>query len=264
MEWWLGYIAIGAFVGFFAGLLGIGGGAVMVPMLVWLYEAQGIPRDHLLHLAVGTSMATILFTSIASVRAHAQRGAVRWDVARALTPGIVVGGLLGSLAAGAFSTLVLAIAFTIIVYIAGTNILLDRQPKPGRTLPGKVGLFIAGFIISGVSALVALGGAFMSVPFMVWCNVNVREAIGTAAFIGFPIAAVGTLGYMAVGWNASNLPPWSLGYVYLPGLAGICVASVLVAPLGALASHKLPTKALKRIFGLLLLGFATKMLAGLL
>src|SRR3954463_731283 len=162
MEWWLGYLAIGAFVGFFAGLLGIGGGAVMVPLLVWLYDAQGIPHEHLLHLAVGTSMATILFTALASGRAHASRGAVRWDIAKSLTPGIVVGGLAGSAAAGQFSTVALASAFTVIIYIAGTNILLDRQPKPGRTLRGRVGMFIAGFLFSGVSALVALGGAFMT------------------------------------------------------------------------------------------------------
>ncbi len=264
MEWWLGYLAIGAFVGFCAGLLGIGGGAVIVPLLALLFEAQGIPREHLLHLAVGSSMATILFTSMASVRAHAMRGAVRWDVARAMTPGIVVGGAAGSAAAGAFSTLVLASAFTVIVYVAGTNILLDRQPRPGRTLPGRLGMFVAGFIVSGVSALVALGGAFMSVPFMIWCNVGVREAIGTAAFIGFPIALVGSFGYMATGWTASSLPPWSLGYVYLPAVLGVCAASVLFAPLGAWASHRLPTRILKRIFGLLLLTFATKMLIGLL
>lgn len=263
MEWWLGYLGIGAFVGFFAGLLGIGGGAVMIPLLAWLYEAQGIPREHLLHLAVGTSMASIFFTSISSVYAHSKRGAVRWDVAKSLTPGIVVGGLAGSAAAGAFSTVSLAIAFTVIIYVAGTNILLDRQPKPGRSLPGRIGMFIAGFIISGVSALVALGGAFMSVPFMIYCNVTVREAIGTAAFIGFPIALVGSIGYMATGWNAASLPPWSIGYVYLPAVLGMCASSILMAPVGARASHRLPTKILKRIFGALLLAFATKMLLGL-
>lgn len=262
MEWWLGYLAIGAFVGFFAGLLGIGGGAIIVPLLVLLFQAQGIPRAHLLHLAVGTSMAIILFTSLSSVGAHARRGAVRWEVARALTPGIIVGGLAGSFAAGGFSTRVLAVAFTIIVYIAGTNILFDRQPKPGRSLPGVGGLFAAGFLISAVSALVALGGAFMSVPFMIWCNVDVRSAIGTAAFIGFPIALVGTLGYIVTGWGAG--PAWSLGYVYLPALVGVCAASILFAPLGARISHTLPTKILKRIFGVLLLVFATRMLVSLL
>jgi uncharacterized membrane protein YfcA len=260
MEWWLGYLAIGAFVGFFAGLLGIGGGAVIVPLLATLFEAQGFPREQLLHLAVGTSMATILLTSLSSVRAHARRGAVRWDVARGLTPGIVAGGLSGSAAAGAISTPLLACAFTVIVYIAGTNILLDRQPKPGRTLPSKFGLFLAGFIISGVSSLVALGGAFMSVPFMIWCNVDVRHAIGTAAFIGFPIALVGTLGYVATGWGAAALPPWSLGYVHLPAMAGVCAASIVLAPLGAKVSHRTPTKILKRVFGVLLLAFATRML----
>jgi len=264
MEWWLGYLGIGAFVGFFAGLLGIGGGAVIVPLLVLLFSTQGFPHEQVLHLAVGSSMATILFTSAASVRAHAKRGAVRWDVARRMTPGIILGGLAGSAAASAFSTPVLATAFTAIVYVAGTNILLDRQPQPGRTLPQAAGMCLAGFIISGVSALVALGGAFMSVPFMIWCNVNVRQAIGTAAFIGFPIALVGTIGYVLTGWGASALPQWSLGYVYLPAVVGVCASSIVLAPLGARVSHGLPTRMLKRIFGVLLLAFATRMLISLL
>jgi len=257
MEWWLGYLAVGAFVGFFAGLLGIGGGAVMVPMLVLLFDLQGIPREHVLHLAVGTSMSTILFTSIASVRAHAERGAVRWDVARRMTPGIVVGGILGSIGAGLVPTQVLVVAFTLIIYGAGTSILLDRQPKPSRTLPGAAGMFVAGFLISGVSALAAVGGAFMSVPFMIWCNMDMRQAIGSAAFIGFPIALVGTAGYLAIGWNVAGLPPWSLGYVYLPALVGVCATSILVAPLGARVSHRTATRTLRRIFGAVLITFAT-------
>jgi uncharacterized protein len=257
MEWWLGYIAVGVFVGFFAGLLGIGGGAVIVPMLVLLFELQGIPREQLLHLAVGTSMSTILFTSISSVRAHAKRGAVRWDVARRMTPGIILGGIAGSFGAGIVPTQVLVVAFTIIIYGAGLSILLDRQPRPSRELPGAPGMFAAGFVISGVSALAAVGGAFMSVPFMIWCNMDMRHAIGSAAFIGFPIALVGTLGYMAIGWNATGLPPWSLGYVYLPATLGVCAASMLIAPIGARVSHRLATRTLRRIFGLVLITFAT-------
>ncbi len=264
MEWWLGYLAIGAFVGFFAGLLGIGGGAVIVPLLAMLFAAQGMARDVLLHVAVGTSMAIILLTSVSSVRAHAKRDAVRWDVARGMTPGIILGGLAGSAIAGRFSTLVLACVFTVIVYGAGINILIDRRPKPGRTLPRGRGLVAAGFLISGVSSLVALGGAFISVPFMIWCNLNVRQAIGTAAFIGFPIALVGSIGYVAIGWNAEALPPWSLGYVYLPAMAGVCASSILAAPLGARVSHGTPPRILKRIFGVLLLAFATRMLISLL
>ncbi len=259
MEWLLGYLAIGAVVGFFAGLLGIGGGAVMVPMLVFLFDAQGLPREHVLHLAVGTSMATILFTALSSIRAHMRRATLRWDIPKAMTPGILLGGLAGSLFAGAISTFTLAVGFCVIIYVAGINILLDRQPKPGRDLPGPLGLSIAGFIFSGVSSLVALGGAFMTVPYMLFCNVPMRTAIGCAAVIGFPIALAGSVGYLYSGWGVANLPTWSLGYIYLPAGAGIVVASMLVAPLGAHAAHQWPIKWLKRIFGVLLLTFATRM-----
>jgi uncharacterized membrane protein YfcA len=261
MEWWLGYLAIGAFVGFFAGLLGIGGGAVLVPLLVMLFEAQGLPREHLIHLAVGSGMASILFTSVSSVRAHAQRGAVRWDIARTITPGILIGGMTGVALARIFSSFGLAVVFCFIVYAAALNILIDRKPKSSRALPGPRGMFGVGFLISGLSALVAMGGAFLMVPFLMWCNVPVRQTIGSAAFVGFPIALIGTIGYMVIGWNVQGLPDWSLGYVYLPAMAGMAIASVVMAPLGAHASHRLPTRLLRRIYGVLLLLLATKMLA---
>jgi uncharacterized membrane protein YfcA len=172
-----------------------------------------------------------------------------------------VGGLAGVSLAGAFSTFALAVAFTLIVYAAAINILMNRAPRSSRALPGAAGMFGVGFVISGVSALVAMGGAFMTVPFLLWCNISIRQAIGSAAFVGFPIAVVGTAGYLFIGWNVPHLPPWSLGYVYLPALLGISVASVLMAPVGASASHRLPTRLLRRIYGVLLLLLATKMLA---
>ena len=258
--WLLGYLAIGAVGGFFAGLLGIGGGAVIVPFLVWLFEAQRLPREHLLHLAVGTAMATILFTSASSTRSHAARGAVRWDIWRRLTPGILFGGLLGSLVASWIPRFAFATLFAAVVYAAAVNMLLDRKPVATRSLPGAMGLFTAGTVISAASAFAAVGGAFLSVPFMVWCNVPVIQAIGTAAAIGFPIAVAGTIGYVATGWNQVGLPPWSVGYVYLPALAGVTLASMSIAPLGVMAAHRLPTLALRRIVALLLFGMATWML----
>lgn len=264
MEWLGYYLALGAFVGFFAGMLGIGGGGVMVPLLVWLLEAQGMPHDTVLHLAVGTSMATILFTSASSVRAHAARGAVRWDIAKAMTPGILIGGLAGSAIANVIPTVLFAALFTATVYAASANMLIDRKPKPSRTVPGPLGASIAGFVISAVSAFAAIGGAFMTVPYMLYCNVPMMHAIGTAAVVGFPIALAGTVGFIAGGWGSAALPAWSLGYVYLPALVGITVASVLFAPLGAMVAHRLPTKVLKRIFAVLLFAFATRMLVGML
>ncbi|HKW39037.1 MAG TPA: sulfite exporter TauE/SafE family protein [Burkholderiales bacterium] len=260
MEWWLGYVAIGAAVGFFAGMLGIGGGAIMVPLLVMLFEAQGLPKSHILHLAVGTGMATILFTSLASVRAHAARGAIRWDIARNITPGILLGGLVGSWIASFIPPLVFAALFTAVIYVAATNILLDRKPKPSREAPGFAGMFAFGFAVSAVSAFTAIGGAFMTVPFMLWCNVPLLAAIGTAAMIGFPIALSGTAGFVAAGLREAGLPQYSLGFVYLPAVAGIVVSSMLMAPVGAAAAHRLPTVWLKRIFAVLFYVMATRML----
>jgi uncharacterized membrane protein YfcA len=264
MEWWLGYAAIGAIVGFLAGLLGIGGGAITVPLLVWLFGAQGLPRGQLLHLAVGTSMATILFTSVSSVRAHAARGAIRWDLAWRITPGILIGGLVGSALASVIPTVAFAAIFTVVIYAAATHMLLGTRPRATRQPPGPVGMFLAGFVISAFSAFAAIGGAFMTVPFMVWCNVPVLQAIGTAAVIGFPIALSGTVGFVATGLQASGLPPHSLGFVFLPALAGIVAVSVLLAPAGAAVAHWLPTLWLRRIFALLFYAIATRMLMGFL
>ena len=260
----MGYVAVGAAVGFFAGLLGIGGGAIiMVPLLVMLFKAHGLPKAHVMHLAVGSGMASILFTSLSSMRAHAVRGVVRWDLALALSPGILAGGLLGSAVTSWISTQLFASLFTIIVFIAAANILIDRRPKPSRQLPGATGSMLVGAVIGFVSSLAALGGAFMTIPFALYCNVTMLQAIGTAAIVGFPIALAGSIGYIATGWEQSGLPPHSIGYVYLPAVLGLTLASVLTAPLGAAAAHRLPTKRLKQIFALLLFVLAAKMLARL-
>jgi uncharacterized membrane protein YfcA len=263
MEWWLGYAAIGAAVGFFAGLLGIGGGAIMVPLLVMLFEAQGLPKAHLLHLAVGTGMASVLFTSLSSMRAHAVRGVVRLDLALALTPGILVGGLFGSATAAWISTKAFAVLFAGVVFIAATNILIDRKPAPSRALPGVLGSTLVGLAIGFLSSLAALGGAFLTIPFALYCNVPLLQAIGTAAIVGFPIALAGSIGFIATGWQQSGLPPDSIGYVYLPAVLGITLASVLMAPVGAALAHRLPTRRLKQVFSVLLYTLAVKMLISL-
>ena len=175
MEWLVGYVAVGAVMGFFAGMLGIGGGALVVPLVVILFGAQGLPREHILHLAVGTAMAAVLFTSISSLRAHAARGAVRWDVFRRITPGILVGGFIGGLVAGVLPTRWFALVFTGLVFYAATVMLLEVKPKPSRQLPGSAGMFFAGVLISGFSALVAIGGSVMSIPLMLFCNVPILQ-----------------------------------------------------------------------------------------
>jgi uncharacterized membrane protein YfcA len=257
------YLGLGVVVGILAGLLGVGGGLIIVPMVVFTLTWQGVPSQHLMHLALGTSLASIIFTSVSSFWAHHQRGAVHWLVVRRIVLGILIGTLLGSCLASRLSTNLLKGVFVFFLYYMGFQMLTNRKPKPTRGLPGPLGMFGVGNGIGVVSALVGIGGGSLSVPFMVWCNLTVHEAIGTSAAIGFPIAIAGAVGYIVNGLNVSGLPPYSLGYVYLPALAGIVGASVLTAPLGARLAHSLPVDKLKRVFAFLLFIMGTKMLIGL-
>ncbi|HXC38093.1 MAG TPA: sulfite exporter TauE/SafE family protein, partial [Burkholderiales bacterium] len=191
-------------------------------------------------------------------------GAIRWDVFRAMTPGILIGGLIGAALASHIPSAALAMAFTAIIFVAATNMLLNRQPHASRQLPGWAGQAGVGAAIGGVSSIAAMGGGFASVPYMVWCNVPMIQAIGTAAALGFPIALAGTIGFVYNGLRDTGLPAWSLGYVYLPAMLGITVTSVLFAPLGAAAAHRLPTAMLKRIFAVLLYVLAIRMLVKIL
>ena len=250
-EWWLVYLAIGAAVGFLAGLLGIGGGAIMVPLLAWAYAAQGMPAERIVHLALGTSMATIFFTSASSMRAHHRHGAVDWAIVRAIAPGILAGAFGAAMVAGALPTQPLAMIFTVLVYGAATQIFFDLKPKTARALPGAAGLFGAGTAIGTASSLFAAGGAFLTIPFLMWCSVPVRRAIGTAAAVGFPIAIAGSAGYLLQ------------GYVHWPSLALIVVTSMSLAPLGARFAYRLPVKRLRMIFALMMFAMATRMLVSL-
>jgi uncharacterized membrane protein YfcA len=257
------YIVIGAIAGILAGLLGIGGGLVIVPMLVFAFNRQGISGNVIMHLALGTSMASIIFTSVSSFMAHHRRGAVHWDVFKRIVIGILVGTFLGSCIAARLSTGFLKGFFVLFLYYVATQMIFNKKPKPSRTLPGNIGMFGAGGIIGAISSLVGIGGGTLSVPFMVWCNIPVHHAIGTSAAIGFPIAIAGTIGYIVNGIGASDLPAYSLGYLYLPALVGIVVTSVLTAPFGVRIAHALPVQQLKKVFAVILLVVATRMAVGL-
>lgn len=263
MDWWWAYLAIGLAVGFFAGLLGIGGGMVMVPMLVFVFTAKGFPAEHMMHLALATSLATIAFTSLSSVRAHHRHGGVDWPVARAMAPGILAGALGAALAAGFIPTRPLAIFFTGFMFYAAAQMFVEIKPRTARHLPGKGGLFAAGAGIGAISSILAAGGAFLSIPFLTWCNLPLKRAIGTAAANGFPIAVAGTIGYVLQGMRVPDLPPWSLGYVYVPALLLVVAASMPMAPLGARLAHRLPVKRLRVVFALMLFALGLRMLANL-
>jgi len=261
--WWFAYIGLGSMIGFLAGLLGVGGGAISVPLLMMLFSAQGFPREHILHLALGTSLAGVIFTSASSLRAHHGHGAVNWQIFRRFAPAIAVGTLLGSLVAGSVPTHLLTVIFVIFIFYAATEILFDRKPAAHRQLPGAIGLTLAGLAIGMACALVAAGGAFITIPFLTWCNVKLREAIGTSASLGFAIAIPGAIGYIFTGSHVPSLPPGSFGFVYLPALACFAAGSVVTAPWGARTAHGLPVKQLKKIFAFVLYALALKMLSTL-
>jgi len=255
-----GFVVLGCVVGFLAGLLGIGGGMTMVPILTIIFGRQGFPSEHLVHMAVATSTATIVFTSISSAREHHRHGAVRWDIVAGIAPGIVAGSLLGPQVVGRMSTAWLAAFFGVFVFFSATQMLLDRKPKPSRELPGKPGLFGVGSGIGIISSMVGAGGGFLSVPFMAWCNVKMHHAVATSAAIGVPIAIAGTVGYVIAGLRESGLPPDSIGFIYVPALLAIVAASVVTAPFGARTAHRWPVKKLKKAFALLLYVLACYML----
>lgn len=253
-------LLLGSFAGFMAGLLGIGGGMLMVPFMTLLLTLEGFPAELTVKIAVATSLATICFTSISSVWAHQARGAVRWSIVKLLAPGIVVGSLLGAQLAKALPVQVLALLFAAFVSFSATQMLVGRRPEPTRQLPGGAGLFGAGGAIGLLSALVGAGGAFVSVPFMTRCNVPIHHAVGSSAALGFPIALAGTLGYVIAGRDLQGLPAGTLGFVYLPALVVISLASVITAPLGARAAHALDMRQLKKVFAAMLYGLAAYML----
>lgn len=256
----LALAVLGLGTGFLAGLLGIGGGMIMVPFITAILSARGVPGDLAIKMAIASSMATIVFTSISSVRAHHKRGAVRWDLVRALAPGIVLGAGVGSL--GVFAVLKgssLALFFALFVSFSATQMFLDKKPAPTRQMPGTAGQLGAGGFIGFLSGLVGAGGGFVSVPFMTWCNVPIHNAVATSAALGFPIALANVVGYVISGQSVTSLPAGSLGYVWLPALGVIATCSVLTAPLGAKAAHNLPVKKLKRVFASLLFGLAAYM-----
>jgi len=257
------YGMVGALAGIMAGLLGVGGGLIIVPMLASIFALQQIQPEVIQHLALGTSLASIVFTSLSSTRAHHGRGAVNWPIVGSITPGILAGGFLGSCLAALLSTRTLQAVFVLFLFTMALQMLLNLTPKT-RERPGALVFLGVGAVIGSVSSLVGIGGGTMSVPFMLRCNLTIHNAIGTSAAIGFPIALAGAAGYAVNGWSAAALPANCLGYISLPALSGVALASIITAPLGARFAHGLPVQKLKKIFACLLVIIGIKMLASLL
>jgi uncharacterized protein len=255
------YIALGSFVGVAAGMLGIGGGGILVPALTTIFLMQKMPQNEVVHMALGTSMATIVMTSFANLIAHNKLGDVLWNVVKMMTPGILLGAFAATFLVSHLSSLFLSVFFSIFMAYVALQMFLNKKPKPGRALLGVFGQMVSGFVIGAVSAMVSIGGASLSVPYLVWQNVNIKKAIGTAATIGFPVALSTTVGYMVNGWHNTDMHNLTVGYVSLPAFFIISLCSSLMVPVGARFSHRLPVGVIKKIFGVLLVSLSLKMLS---
>jgi len=259
-EWIFLYFLLGLFVGFMAGLLGVGGGGILVPLLVSIFTYQGMNTDNVVNLALGTSLACMIISSAASIRAHASRGAVAWKVVYGMAPGVIFGAFLTTRIAADINSIYIAIFFSLFMALVAVQLFFNWKPKTSQTPTRFYGLFLAGSGIGSVSSLAAVGGGFLSVTYLTYKNLDMKKAIGTSSAIGFPIAIAGTLGYLINGWSKTSGEAYTLGFIYMPAFLIVSITSFIAAPYGVRSAHYLPDVHLKKIFALISLALSIKML----
>jgi len=257
---WLSYLLLGAFAGTIAGLLGVGGGLIIVPVLVMIFARHDFLADVIVHTAIGTSLASIVMTSISSTWAHHKHAAVVWPIFWRLVPGIIVGTFIGATIADMMNANTLRTFFGVFELLVAAQMAMNIKPTPHRQLPSALPMTTVATGIGSISAIVGIGGGTLTVPFLVWCNTSMHKAIATSAACGLPIALAGSVAYMLTGMNEAGIPSASIGYIYWPAFIGIVLTSVLFAPLGARLAHRLPVAILKKVFAVLLFVLGVRML----
>lgn len=254
------YALTGVFAGLIGGMLGLGGGIIIVPVLHYLFIQQGFSSSILMHLAVTTSLASIIATSVFATYTHHKKGAVLWPVVNRFAPGLLVGAGLGAVLADSLSSNVLRITFGVFETLIAIQIWFEIKPEAKTQLPETMGLVSAGTGIGLFSTILGIGGGTLTVPFLLWCNVNIRNAVAVSSACGFPIAVAGTTALIIVGWNNSDVPANSYSYLYWPAALSIIAMTIFFAPLGARLAHYLPVSTLKRLFAILLAIVGIRML----
>jgi len=246
------FIVTGVVAGFFSGLLGIGGGIIVVPLLSLALKYSHVHQDIVMHVTIATSLAIMMFTTQASLREHHNNGYVKPAILRALLPGVVIGTISGTLLGDYLSTRLLELLFGIFIIIIAIRMMLLVKTKPHRKLPDFLGTSLVGWLIGAKSGLLGLGGGSLSIPFLTRCNISLRDAVGTSAALSFTIASIGTLTAIITGYNEPNVPQLSTGYIHWPAVLFVALPSMLVVRFGAALSYRLPTDRLKRIFAIIL------------
>lgn len=254
------YLFTGAIAGVSAGLLGIGGGLIIVPILFIIFSAHPVAHEHAMHMALATSLATIIVTSVSSAWAHHKRGAVLWPIVAILSPGIIIGAWLGAMLASLLANHTLKLIFAVFELMVAIHLLVNFTPRKHTTSISRIKSIAGGIVIGCISAVVGIGGGTLTVPFLLWHNIAIRNAIASSAACGFPIAVAGTAAYVVNGWDVEGLPAYTLGYVNLTAFVFISISSMMTAPVGAGLAHKLPESTLRIIFAVMLIWLSLKML----
>lgn len=260
VEWIFAFLLLGSVVGFVAGLLGVGGGGIMVPILTLIFLHQGVSSDTVMHLALGTSMASIIVTSISSLRTHQKFKAINWQIVKTMSIGVIIGTFSSTFLASHLSTLYLGLFFTVFMGYVAMRILFKKQGDGEVTHISNRNLLCSSMGIGAISALVSIGGGSLTVPYLTSKNIDIKKAIGTSAAIGLPISIAGTIGYLIAGWDNDFGYHYSIGFVYLPAVLLISSMSFITAPYGVKFAQYLPVNILKKIFAFLLISLSLKML----
>jgi uncharacterized protein len=255
---YLFYLMVGSIAGIVSGLFGLGGGAIIVPLLIFTFAARGMPYEIITHLAIGTSLATIIFTALSSIYTHQKKQAIRWDIFKTLVPSILLGGLIGGLFAISLNGILLQLLFGGFLMLVSLQLLLNRPQVGGRSLPNYIIMAVSGGGIGGISAIFGIGGGTLTVPILTFYGVKIHQAIGTAAACGLPIALGATLVYVTASAEGIVMPQGSLGFVFIPALLGIIVASLPCALLGALLAHKVNAQKLRQGFAWVTMGLGVR------
>lgn len=253
------FLLLGALVGFISGLLGLGGGGFLVPVFVSIFSLNGMENNTIMHVALGTSMMSIVITSFISFKEHHKRGGVLWDIFRKMAIGAILGTFLATFISSEMSSSFLAIFFSVFMCFVTIRMLLNIKPKTEYTPYKTKTLFGGGVIIGVISAMMSVGGGAFTVPFLTSRGIEIKKAIGTSAALGFPIALFGSIGFMINGWQSTCLLNYQVGNIYLPAVLFVSITTILTVPLGVKISHTISTVMLKKIFAILLITLSVKM-----
>ncbi len=260
MHFFLCFLMLGFLTGLLSGILGIGGGSIIVPTLIYLFTLQNFDPNIVMHLAAGTSLASIIFSSLTTAYTHHRYGTIVWPMVYDLLPGIISGAIIGGLSASYFPTYLLKTIFAYFLIFLGLRMLFTFKPRHDQSIPSRSNLIVVGFIVGVISSLLGVGGGGLLIPYLTRSHLPMRNAAGTAIVCVFPLAVCGTIALIFSGWGNTHLPALATGFVYWHAAINIAITSIVAVPIGVRLSIKLPNILLRRAFALFLLAAAIDML----